>query len=93
MHTFFIQFEATPPTKDECLGAYIISWIVDEHLYSAIERSRAEVESMGWTILGEVEAEIITRESQLPDGMQYFEQAQIDGEVWVFHCFNSRDDE
>jgi hypothetical protein len=29
-------------------------------------------------------ADLITRETQLPDGMQYFEQAEIDGEVFVF---------
>jgi hypothetical protein len=31
------------------------------------------------------EASLITRETQLPAGMQYFDQAEIDGEVFVFY--------
>ena len=37
-----------------------------------------------WTIIRTAHAGLITRETQLPDGLQYFEQAEIDGEVFLF---------
>lgn len=41
----------------------------------------------GWDISDLLEAIPITRETQLAGGMKYFDQAEIDNEVLVFHAY------
>jgi len=45
------------------------------------------IEKQGWTIVEFVKGVRITRNTQRPSGMKYYEQALIDKEVIVFHLW------
>lgn len=84
---FHFQFEVTPrPTHPKCLeytGGMACCWIERETLPEAESVARRGLADQHWTIVGTEDAGLITRETQLPEGMRYFEQAEIDGEAFV----------
>ena len=59
-------------------------WIQRDTQDHAAAVARGWIGDEDWTIIRTEHADLITRETQLPDGLQYFEQAEIDGEVFVF---------
>lgn len=87
MPMFHFQFEITPnPTHPKCLeyaGAMACCWIQSETLPDAESAAREWLAKENWTIVSTEDAGVITRETQLPDGLRYFEQAEIDGEAFV----------
>lgn len=84
---FHFQFEVSPnPTHPKCLefaGAMACCWIQRDTLPDAESVARKWLAGEDWTIVATEDAGVITRESQLPDGMRYFEQAEIHGEAFV----------
>lgn len=84
---FHFQFEVTPkPTHPkilECAAGMACCWIHSNTLPQAESVAREWLTKEHWTIVGTEDAGVITRETQLPDGMRYFEQAEIDGEAFV----------
>jgi hypothetical protein len=93
MPMFFFQFEARPkqthPEGDRYAGAMVNCWILRDNQSQAEAVARDWIGDEDWRITSVEEAMLMTREMQAahPDGMQYFEQAEIDGEVFVFHTW------
>ena len=84
---FHFQFEVAPkPTHPKCLEfaeAMACCWIQRGTLADAESVARRWLAEENWTVVGTEDAGVITRETQLPDGLRYFEQAEIDGEAFV----------
>ena len=93
MPMFFFQFEVRPkqthPKRGEYAGAMVNCWILRDTQSQAEAVARGWIGDEDWRITSVEEAMLMTRESQAkhPDGMQYFEQAEIDREVFVFHTW------
>jgi hypothetical protein len=87
MPMFHFQFEVQPnPTHPKCLeyeGAMACCWIQRQTLPDAESAAREWLAKEEWTIVATEDAGVITRETQLPDGMQYFQQAELDGQAFV----------
>ena len=65
-------------------------WILRDSISEAESAARALIPNTHWSILSFDEAGIMTREEQetkFPSGVPYFEQAEIDHEVFVFHTY------
>lgn len=87
MPMFHFRFETRPKRTHPKFGvdaAMVSCWIKRETLADAAAVARGWIGDEDWRIIATEHAALITRETQLPGGMQYFEQAEIDGEVFVF---------
>ena len=88
---FFFQFEVRPnKTHPQCSrygGAMVNCWIQQDTQTQAEAVARSWIADEGWRITAIEKATLITRDTQNPDGMQYLEQAEIDGEVFLFHTW------
>jgi hypothetical protein len=89
MPIFYFRFEARPkntgPESANVGGALINCWIQRNTLKEAESYARGSIPNDVWVITQLEDAFAITRETQAPEGMHYFEQAEIDQEVFVFH--------
>ncbi|AQA18791.1 hypothetical protein BST95_11625 [Halioglobus japonicus] len=88
----YLQFEVEPKyDSDENAqygGAYVNCWINQAMPKSAEEQARLDIESHGWAIRTLEEKSLVAREDYAEsDNLEYYEQALIDGEVYVFHTF------
>jgi hypothetical protein len=98
MAMFCFQFEARPKAThshaNQVGGAMVNCWIQRDTLEEAESYARGSIADEDWTILRKEEGFLVTRETQDPEGMRYFEQAEIDKEVFVFHTWplNAPDD-
>jgi hypothetical protein len=87
MPTFFFHFEVRPqqthPKRDQYAGAMVSCWILRDTQSQAEAVARGWIGDEDWRITRVESATLMTKEQQLehPDGMQYFEQA----EIFVFH--------
>ena len=88
---FHFRFEASPksthPKFGEYAGAIVACWVQRATQIEALSVARGWIGDEDWAITATEYAALITRDTQLPDGGQYFEQAQTDGEVFVFYTF------
>lgn len=96
---FFVQFEATP-RRGACIsadvaGAFVNCWIERPTLEEAVQVARAAIEAENWIVDEPGEAHWVDASTYPPgkDSREYFEQALIDKEVFVFHCVPEVDDE
>jgi hypothetical protein len=93
MPMFFIQFEVRPkqthPKHDQYAGAMVSCWVLRDTQSQAEAVARGWIGDQDWRITRAEGSRLMTKESQAehPDGMQYFEQAEIDREVFVFHTW------
>jgi hypothetical protein len=82
-------FDALPTSENPKFGTYggatVGCWVQRETQREAESVARAWIGDQHWTITSLEEASIITRDTQLPAGLQYFEQAETDGEVFIFY--------
>jgi hypothetical protein len=91
MPMFFFQFEVRPkgthPKRKQIGGAIVNCWILRDTQSQAEAVARGWIGDEDWRITSVEEACLMTRERQAehPTGMQYFEQAETDREVFVFH--------
>jgi len=90
---FFVLFRAAPRpgtrTAPDAAGAFVSCWIDRPTLEEAIDAGRTSTEKEGWTVR-EVEEAYTVNSSTYPPGKhghEYFEQAQIDKEVFVYHTY------
>lgn len=96
---FFVLFEATPrrsaSVTEDVAGAYVNCWIERPTLDEAVRVARTAIEAEGWIVDEPDEAYWVDASTYHPgkDGREYFEQALIDKEVVVFHCFPEVDDD
>ncbi len=70
-------------------GAHVSCWIKDQTERNAAHIARGWIEEIGWIVDSIEEHYPIAEEdySDRPESFQYFEQAQTDGEVFVFNVF------
>ena len=91
MPMFFFQFEVRPkkthPKRHEYGGATVVCWIQRDTQRQAQAVARGWLAHEDWRITTVEEEEQITKKDQRPEGLRYFEQAEIDGEVFVFHAW------
>jgi hypothetical protein len=92
MNIIYLRFEAVPTMNDidfeESGGALINCWIKEENEESAKTKAMHIIKENGWKI-------ILLEESYLADdsmyngrkSRKYYEQAKIDGEVYVYHTW------
>ena len=88
MPTFYFCFKARPKQGSaeakQSGGAFINCWIIRDTIEQAESQARGAIADEDWRITKVEEACEMTRETQLPEGVEYFEQAQIDQQVFVF---------
>lgn len=91
---FFLQFEVTPtaehPQHHELGGAVVNCWVLRDTMSEAESAARAWFQATHWAVVSLDEAGPMTREQQMssfPSGLPYFEQAETDEEVFVFHTY------
>jgi hypothetical protein len=93
MPIFFFQFEVRPkrthPKRDQYGGAMVNCWILRDTQSQAEAVARCWIGDDDWRVTRIEQATEMTREQQAeyPEGMEYFEQAENDGEVFVFHTW------
>ena len=98
MPMFCFQFEARPKKTHskatEHGGAIINCWIQRGTIEEAESYARGSIADEDWIITHCEDGFLVTRDIQDPKGMRYFEQAETDQEVFVFHTWplNARDD-
>jgi hypothetical protein len=93
MPMFFFQYEVRPKQThlkhDEYGGAMVCCWVLRDTQSQAEAVARGWIGDEDWRITRVETATLMTREQQAehPEAMQYFEQAEIDSEVFVFHTW------
>lgn len=91
MPMYYFLFDVRPtsahPNFTKYGGALVACWIERDIQSQAETIARIWIERENWTIIELREACPITRETQLPGGMRYFDQAEIDREVFVFYTY------
>ncbi|RIJ42485.1 hypothetical protein [Pontibacter oryzae] len=96
---FLLIYHGKPQSQtgdlEDIGGAYIKCWIESENFKQADIVARNEIEEMNWNVLVLDEAYTITREDYLEDknGLEYYEQALIDKQVYVFHTYPVKEKE
>jgi hypothetical protein len=89
---FYFRFEARPKNAcedaDKAKGAFINCWIQRPTREEAESFARGSIAEQDWTITRLDECGSVTRETQPASGLQYFDQAELDGEVFVFHTWD-----
>jgi hypothetical protein len=90
---YVVQYEAQPlPGSDSfatCSGAAVNIWVSAATEEQALAIASQEVHDAGWLIESLEAVFPITRDdySEDPTGLEYFEQALVDGVVLVFHTW------
>ena len=94
----YLQFEATPlrnhPEASTLGGAYVNCWVVAETQSDAETMARKSIIEQLWRIdkLTECYEDDRSLYDADADGLQYYDQAEIDGGVYVFHTYLIDDD-
>jgi hypothetical protein len=88
MRFFMMQLRSleeheNPPNSSE---AYASAWINDPNRESALEKATTLIQENGWNMVNIVEDYPISREdySLKTEGLDYYDQAVVDGKVVVF---------
>jgi len=91
---FLFEFKAKPdpsnPKNKTSAGAFVNCWISRKTKSQAETVARRMIQKQGWTIVEFIRGRRITRKSQRPAGMKYYEQALIDREVLIFHIWPAK---
>lgn len=96
---YLVTIEALPlPGSDSAAlygGAYINVYTKDLSESAALETASREVTEAGWRSQSVERVEFLTREDFADDseGLEYFDQAQLDGIVVVVHTYPNEPDE
>ena len=91
--TFELCFVATPregTSEYEIHGeARVLCWIVERSLEAAVHRAERYIRESGWCVLAQDAARKVSKQVYVDSDdrelLGYFDQAQIDEEVYVFH--------
>jgi hypothetical protein len=91
MPMFYFRFEARPKNTSEHAGkadgAFVNCWIQRDTPEEAESYARGAIADQDWSITGLEDSRSVTRDTQPSDSLHYFEQAELDGEVFVFHTW------
>jgi len=90
---YFVSYDAEPLPGSEnfasCSGAAVNVWVSSCTEQEALAVASRKVQEAGWriTTLGHIRRAVRSDYADAPEGLQYFEQAQQDGVVVVFHTW------
>jgi hypothetical protein len=89
---YYFQYQAVPALQSEALedsgGAYINCWVKADSEMHAREIATQAIEATNWRIVSvEEECREVTEEdfSENAKGLEYYRQAIVDGECYVYH--------
>jgi len=93
--THLLTFDAEPTEEHEqcgeVAGAIVSCFIRCPSDEEAWDKAMATLDSGHWRTVEVLDREIVSRDDfEGTDNLQYYEQAQLDGEVYVFHTFETR---
>lgn len=98
MPVFYLMYHAEPLAENEkemnVMGAYINCWLVSETLEQAEEIALVTIQNEKWHPLTLDEGFEITSTDYIgdPKGLEVYEQALINKEVYSIHTYESRDE-
>jgi hypothetical protein len=88
LRIYYIRYEGFPGLESEesetVGGAYINSWVEAESEDEAHATAVRFIEAQGWTVVS-VEDGPRSVSRPVDDTKKYFDQAETDGECYVFH--------
>jgi hypothetical protein len=89
--TYLLTYEARPndllDERDGIGGAFVSCWILGSSLDVVREQASSHLEATGWTKVAVIAEGPVAPEAISDDVKEYYEQAQIDGEVYVINVF------
>ncbi|MEM6756943.1 MAG: hypothetical protein AAF586_07235 [Planctomycetota bacterium] len=88
---YLLSYEVEPTEarsqQENDAGAFVNCFIAQQDVDQARRLARQVIEDAGWVIV-ECDAEkLISRDDVSSDAVEYFDQALIDQEVFVFHTW------
>jgi len=95
--TFFFEIQAVPtsdnPDNGEITGACINCWVRIQTPEAAEDLVTRKLSDEDWRIESIFGPEVHTAEDYQtdPTGVEFFQQAQLDGDVFVFHVYEKED--
>lgn len=97
MKIFLITYHAVPTEKAEQFemygGAYVNCYIEADNIYEGLKKAEQEIKDSDWTDLDFQDAMVADPDNMGSDKIEYYEQALIDKEVLVFHCYPINEEE
>lgn len=93
MEIYFLQYETVPSENSENYadtgGAYINCWIKAKSIADATILAEIHINENEWVILKLEESYPVNYElyEYGDESLEYFQQAEIDGEVYVYHSW------
>ena len=89
MPMYYFRFEVRPSRVSADFGksggALVNCWVLRDTQSQAEAVAKTWIAEDDWIITGVEYAGRMTKEEQSPAGLQYFEQAEIDREVFVYY--------
>ncbi len=94
MSVYFLSYRARPAALEHVgpTGAYINCWVKQKSAAAAQQQAETTIRNNSWVVEAVEEAAEVV-EVPSAESAQYFEQAQIDGEVYVFHTWSGAEGE
>ena len=95
MTMFLLTYHGRPNKKYKggpIGGAYINCYVKTTNIVKADKIATTEIKKLNWDIVEKTETKKVTKSSfdKGSDGLEYYEQALIDKEVFVFHTYPIR---
>ena len=93
MKIFYLLIEVAPAPDSsnfiEAGGAFVNCWIKSNSEERASEIAQSAIQSDGWDIIAVDETFIAEKEIyvEFPESLELFEQAEIDGEAYLFNTW------
>ena len=93
MELYFLQYESVPSPSSENYkdtgGAFINCWIKAKSIEDAKKQAEISIKESEWIILKLEESYPVNREfyENGDESLEYFQQAEIDGQVYVYHSW------
>jgi hypothetical protein len=90
---YLVSYDAEPLPSSEnfasCSGAAVNVWVKSPTEQEALAIASREVQEAGWRIIttGRIRRTVRTDYADAPEGLPHFEQALLDGVVFVFHSW------
>lgn len=92
MKVYFVSFLARPEAlaESEATGAYVNCWVYAASADAAQSKAEKDIRAQGWRV--EAVEDPIGTAKRTAESAEYFDQAKVDGEVYVFHTWSGPDE-
>jgi len=93
MEIFYLQIESVPSSKSddykEVGGAFVSCWVKADTVENAQKKAKLSIEDNSWLVLNVLESYPVSAKTyeNRNEALEYFHQAEIDGEVYNFHLW------